>query len=106
MTFLEFNLISTVPFPFVQPDVEACLIVKDNEWKQKMKEKNVQAKIMTYQKLRDDHDSHEAKKKLVNSYDMFLCDHNMMRLVMNWLGDIAVKAKRFVFSTSFVFTFL
>lgn len=49
---------------------------------------------MGIQKLRDDFGQFEARRKLLNSYDIFLCDDRVSLLLPRLLGKPFIKSKR------------
>jgi ribosome biogenesis protein UTP30 len=83
---------------------EICLIVKDNDGKghKEAKQKVEQmgddkagiAKVLGVSKLRNNYKPHEAKRKLCDSYDLFLADERVIPILPKLLGKTFFKKKR------------
>ena len=81
---------------------EVCLIVKDHQGeghkdaKRKVAEmeKCGVAKVLGISKLRNNYKPHEAKRKLCDSYDLFLADARVLPLLPKLLGKTFFKKKR------------
>ena len=96
-----------VPVPIPHPllnlaTAEVCLIVKDHQGEgHKDAKKKVQemekcgvAKVLGLSKLRNNYKPHEAKRKLCDSYDLFLADARILPLLPKLLGKTFFKKKR------------
>jgi ribosome biogenesis protein UTP30 len=92
-----------LPHPLLSLDVaEVCLIVKDHQGeghkdaKRKVAEmeKCGVAKVLGISKLRNNYKPHEAKRKLCDSYDLFLADARVLPLLPKLLGKTFFKKKR------------
>ena len=92
-----------IPHPLLNLDTaEVCLIVKDKEGeghkeaKKKVAEmeKCGVAKVLGISKLRNNYKPHEAKRKLCDSYDMFMADARIIPLLPKLLGKSFFKKKR------------
>ena len=92
-----------LPHPLLNLDVaEVCLIVKDHQGeghkdaKRKVAEmeKCGVAKVLGISKLRNNYKPHEAKRKLCDSYDLFLADARVLPLLPKLLGKTFFKKKR------------
>ncbi|GLC33043.1 hypothetical protein PLESTB_000377100 [Pleodorina starrii] len=94
-----------LPHPLYTPDgQELCLFVKDTrdgqggkEIKQKLSklEKNGGvAKVIGTTKLRTKYESHEAKRKLCKSYDLFLADDRILPSLPALIGKSFFKKKK------------
>jgi len=67
-----------LPHPLYN-NASACLIVKDPQspWKQKINDKEYPIeKVISLSKLKKNYAAYEAKRKLCQSYDLFLVDQN------------------------------
>jgi ribosome biogenesis protein UTP30 len=83
---------------------ELCLIVKDNDGKghkeAKLKVESMGedkagiAKVLGVSKLRNNYKPHEAKRKLCDSYDLFLADERVIPVLPKLLGKTFFKKKR------------
>ena len=92
-----------LPHPLLNLDAaEVCLIVKDHqgEGHKDAKRKVVEmekcgvAKVLGISKLRNNYKPHEAKRKLCDSYDLFLADARVVPLLPKLLGKTFFKKKR------------
>lgn len=92
-----------IPHPLLDlENAELCLIVKDHqgeghkEAKQKVAEmaKCGVAKVLGISKLRANYKAHEQKRKLCDSYDMFLADDRVLPLLPKLLGKNFFKKKK------------
>jgi ribosome biogenesis protein UTP30 len=92
-----------IPHPLLNlATAEVCLIVKDHqgeghkESKKKVleMEKCGVAKVLGISKLRANYKPHEAKRKLCDSYDLFLADARILPLLPKLLGKSFFKKKR------------
>ncbi|XP_004305829.1 PREDICTED: uncharacterized protein LOC101313827 [Fragaria vesca subsp. vesca] len=92
-----------LPTPLHSPLTEFCLIYDDRP-KSKLTKPQIQAKIkaenlpvvkiLKYTKLKSDYKAFESKRKLMNSYDMFLADKQIVPLLPRLLGKHFFKKKR------------
>lgn len=81
---------------------EICLFVKDKEGEGHKEAKKRIAmgercgvtKVLGLSKLRANYKPFEAKRKLCNSYDLFLCDERVLPLLPKLLGKTFFKKKR------------
>ena len=89
-----------IPHPLLNLDTaEVCLIVKDKEGeghkeaKKKVAEmeKCGVAKVLGISKLRNNYKPHEAKRKLCDSYDMFMADDRIIPILPKLLGKSFFK---------------
>lgn len=93
-----------VPHPVHQYDgAEICLIVKDHkgEGHKQAKEKVAKferkagiTKVLGVSKLKTKYESHEAKRQLCNTYDLFLADDRVIRVLPSLLGKSFFKKKK------------
>lgn len=96
-----------VPVPIPHPlldlsTAELCLIVKDHqgeghkEAKQRVAEmaKCGVAKVLGISKLKANYKAHEQKRKLCDSYDMFLADDRILPILPKLLGKNFFKKKK------------
>jgi len=93
-----------VPHPVHQYDgAEICLIVKDHkgEGHKQAKEKVAKfeknagvTKVLGVSKLKTKYESHEAKRQLCDSYDLFLADDRVIRVLPSLLGKSFFKKKK------------
>eukprot|EP00887_Chlorella_sp_A99_P005117 scaffold25.g5117.t1 len=82
--------------------VEVCLFVKDHKGeghkagKLKVKEERVAgvAKVIGLSKLKTKYESHEAKRQLCNSYDLFLADDRVLPSLPKLIGKAFFKKKK------------
>ncbi|KAL6140452.1 hypothetical protein ACLB2K_058751 [Fragaria x ananassa] len=92
-----------LPTPLHSHLTEFCLIYDDRP-KSKLTKPQIQAKIkaenlpvvkiLKYTKLKSDYKAFESKRKLMNSYDMFLADKQIVPLLPRLLGKHFFKKKR------------
>ncbi|XP_050380228.1 uncharacterized protein LOC126797609 [Argentina anserina] len=92
-----------LPTPLHSRATEFCLIYDDRP-KSKLSKPLIQAKIkadnlpvvkiLKYTKLKSDFKAFESKRKLLNSYDMFLADKQILPLLPRLLGKHFFKTKR------------
>ncbi|KAL9662827.1 hypothetical protein QQ045_027661 [Rhodiola kirilowii] len=85
------------------PDTELCLIIDDREKSKLTKveaKKKVEAedigvgKILKLSKLKTDYRAYEARRKLCDSYDMFLADKRIITLLPKLIGKQFYKKKK------------
>ncbi|RGB37612.1 ribosomal protein L1p/L10e family-domain-containing protein [Rhizophagus diaphanus] len=84
--------------PLYGPSTEICLITKDpqriyKEWVTKHKVKRIQ-KVIGVSKLRKKYIPYEAKRKLCDSYDLFLADERVLPLLPKMLGKYFFGKKK------------
>ncbi|EFN51799.1 hypothetical protein CHLNCDRAFT_139764 [Chlorella variabilis] len=92
-----------IPHPiYVAENAEVCLFVKDHKGeghkaaKSKVREERVAgiSKVVGLSKLRTKYESHEAKRQLCNSYDMFAADERILPSLPKLLGKAFFKKKK------------
>lgn len=92
-----------IPHPiYTTENVEVCLFVKDHKGeghkaaKGKVREERVAgiAKVVGLSKLRTKYESHEAKRQLCNSYDLFAADERVLPSLPKLLGKSFFKKKK------------
>ncbi|PKY42603.1 ribosomal protein L1 [Rhizophagus irregularis] len=84
--------------PLYGPSTEICLITKDpqriyKEWVTNHKVKRIQ-KVIGVSKLRKKYIPYEAKRKLCDSYDLFLADERVLPLLPKMLGKYFFGKKK------------
>lgn len=83
-------------------NAEVCLFVKDHKGeghksaKSKVREEHVAgiSKVVGLSKLRTKYESHEAKRQLCNSYDLFAADERVLPSLPKLLGKAFFKKKK------------
>ncbi|KAK9924084.1 hypothetical protein M0R45_032472 [Rubus argutus] len=92
-----------LPTPLHSQLTEFCLIYDDrpkskltkDQIQKKIKADNLPvAKILKFSKLKSDYKAFESKRKLLNSYDMFLADKQIVPLLPRLLGKQFFKKKK------------
>eukprot|EP01128_Nolandella_sp_AFSM9_P007399 TRINITY_DN4041_c0_g1_i1.p1 TRINITY_DN4041_c0_g1~~TRINITY_DN4041_c0_g1_i1.p1 ORF type:complete len:345 (-),score=88.84 TRINITY_DN4041_c0_g1_i1:162-1169(-) len=87
-----------LPHSLYDETAEICVIVKDpvKEVKALFNAQDVPnvAKVIGIQKVRDNFGQFEARRKLLNTYDLFLCDDRVALLLPRLLGKPFIKSKR------------
>lgn len=93
-----------IPHPVHQYEgAEICLIVKDlqGEGHKNAKEKIAKferkagvTKVLGVSKLKSKFESHEGKRRLCDSYDLFLADDRIIRVLPSLLGKTFFKKKK------------
>ncbi|KAL9260829.1 Ribosomal L1 domain-containing protein [Drosera capensis] len=91
-----------LPHPLRSPDAESCLIIDDRkgrltsrEAKDRVAAEGVPvSKVVRLSKLRSDYKAFEAKRKLCDSYDMFVADKRVVPLLGKALGKVFYKKKK------------
>jgi len=96
-----------IPLPLPNPiynvqDTEICLFVKDHkgeghaESKSKVKAEKIPgiAKVLGVSKLKSKYESHEKKRQLCNSYDLFLADDRILPSLPKLIGKTFFKKKK------------
>lgn len=96
-----------IPLPLPHPmysveETELCLFVKDHkgeghkESKAKVKAEKIPgiAKVIGLSKLKTKYESHEKKRQLCNSYDLFLADDRILPSLPKLLGKTFFKKKK------------
>uniref|UniRef100_A0A1D2A9P3 Ribosomal L1 domain-containing protein 1 n=1 Tax=Auxenochlorella protothecoides TaxID=3075 RepID=A0A1D2A9P3_AUXPR len=92
-----------IPHPIYSLEgAEVCLFVKDSKGeghkasKKKVKEEQIAGvtKVVGLSKLRTKYESHEAKRKLCNSYDLFLADERVLGSLPKLIGKSFFKKKK------------
>lgn len=94
----------SIPHPiFKFAESEVCLLVKDTSGEgHKAAKKKVKAiegttgitKVIGISKLRTKYESHEAKRQLCNSYDLFLADDRVLPSLPKLVGKSFFKKKK------------
>ncbi|KAI8380729.1 ribosomal protein L1p/L10e family-domain-containing protein [Blakeslea trispora] len=81
---------AALPFTPYAETIEICYITKDDEKKveKKLKEQSVTEikKVISAKALESTYKAYEAKRKLADSYDMFLVDDRIAHLMPNLVG--------------------
>ena len=109
MVYHKIDRISQVENQIYPDDVEICLFVKDPSkiYKEQVREMMIPnikkvsqlilviSQIIGVKSLREKYNRFEARRKLVNSYDLFLCDDNISLVLPKLLGKIFFKPKKF-----------
>jgi len=79
-------------------DAEICIIVKDPQklYKELLESKEVKriSKVIGISKLRDEYRPFEAKRKLCNSYNLFLADDRVLSMLPKMLGKTFFERKK------------
>lgn len=87
-----------LPHPMYGEHSEVCLIVKDphQKIKEALKENPIPGvtKVIGVDKLRRNYKTHEAKKALADSFDLFLCDSRVIEMIHAALGQIFYDQKK------------
>jgi hypothetical protein len=96
-----------VPIPLPHPlysveDTEVCLFVKDHkgeghkESKNKVKAEKIPgiAKVIGISKLKTKYESHEKKRQLCSSYDLFMADDRILPSLPKLIGKTFFKKKK------------
>uniref|UniRef100_A0A182NKQ6 Uncharacterized protein n=1 Tax=Anopheles dirus TaxID=7168 RepID=A0A182NKQ6_9DIPT len=99
----------TLPHSLVHEDDEICLIVKDlirgrkvdfdgtlHHWQDKLNELGIKEKVavIPFQQLKQDYNTFEMRRKLVNRYQRFLADARISGHVFTFLGsEFATRCK-------------
>ncbi|PSC67503.1 ribosomal L1 [Micractinium conductrix] len=92
-----------IPHPIHSTDnAEVCLFVKDHKGeghkaaKSKVREERVAgiSKVVGLSKLKTKYESHEAKRQLCNSYDLFAADERILPSLPKLLGKAFFKKKK------------
>eukprot|EP01129_Flabellula_baltica_P000173 TRINITY_DN1020_c0_g1_i1.p1 TRINITY_DN1020_c0_g1~~TRINITY_DN1020_c0_g1_i1.p1 ORF type:complete len:443 (+),score=137.90 TRINITY_DN1020_c0_g1_i1:58-1329(+) len=88
-----------LPNPLLVGDVDICIFVKDPSKEQKQYIKDMMIpnvkKIIGIKSLREKYSRFEARKKLADSYDIFLCDENISMVLPKLLGKIFFQDKKY-----------
>lgn len=77
---------------------EICFIVKNAKVTKKfLKDQNVPniKKVIDIEHLRTKYKEYEARRKLLGSYDLFICDARILLLLPGLLGKTFIKAKKY-----------
>lgn len=92
-----------LPKPLFDPNSELCLIIDDRPKsnltseaaKKIVKSQNLPvAKVLKLSKLKSNYKPFEAKRKLCDSYDLFLVDRRVVHLLPKLLGKFFFKKKK------------
>ena len=96
-----------IPVPLPHPlysveETEVCLFVKDHkgeghkESKNKVKAEKIPgiAKVVGISKLKTKYESHEKKRQLCNSYDLFMADDRILPSLPSLIGKTFFKKKK------------
>jgi len=87
----------SLPFPIWDDQAQVCIFVRDpqREMKDKFEETGAKiTKVIGLTKLRKKWKTHEAKRKLCQSYDLFLCDDRILCLLPKLLGKNFFEKKK------------
>jgi len=83
---------------------EVCVIVKDRtEWKKRIQDLGIPqiVKIIDLKKLRESYKQYEARRKLADSYDFFICDKAIKPLMVGLLGKSFGQKKKLPIALKF-----
>ncbi|KAJ3060919.1 hypothetical protein HDU99_005730 [Rhizoclosmatium hyalinum] len=86
-----------VKHSFSDPDAEVCLFTKDpqKEYKELLESKGIKiSKVIGVSKLKADYYSYEAKRKLCDSYHLFLTDDRIVAMLPPLLGKAFFAKKK------------
>jgi len=86
-----------LPHPFVSlDDAEICLITKDpqREFKDKLADLGVRAKVIGVSKLKKKYHPFEAKRQLMKAYEIFLADARVLPMLPSLLGKAFFQKRR------------
>jgi ribosome biogenesis protein UTP30 len=96
-----------IPIPLPHPlysvdETEVCLFVKDHQGeghkqsKNKVKAEKIPgiAKVIGISKLKTKYESHEKKRQLCNSYDLFMADDRILPSLPKLIGKTFFKKKK------------
>lgn len=77
---------------------EICIFVRDSKSaKLILEQKNVPniKKVIDIKKLKTNYDRYEARRLLASSYDLYLCEANVIVYALRYLGSSFIKRRRF-----------
>jgi ribosome biogenesis protein UTP30 len=85
-----------LPFPIFDAQTEICVFVKDPVEKYKPMLKAIPGvkKVIAISKLRANYKQFDTRRKLKNSYDLFLCDDSISLVLISLLGKAFIKSKK------------
>lgn len=86
-----------LPHPIYDADeTEVCVFTKDpqKDYRRIFEEEGVKAKVIGLSKLRANYKTFESRRKLVGSYDLFLTDARVVRMLPKLLGKPFFEKKR------------
>eukprot|EP00899_Mesostigma_viride_P007689 jgi/Mesvir1/16921/Mv15782-RA.1 len=89
-----------IPHTLYPPDsTEVCLIIKDADGEGKLAKEKLEkipgvAKVIGISKLAKNYKPFEAKRRLCESYDLFLVDDRVMRMLPKLLGKTFFQKKK------------
>jgi hypothetical protein len=95
---IKFILFSPLPHPLHDENIEVCFFVKDpiKQYKEMFEQVGVSPKkILSPAKLKAKYNNFEARRKLLGSYDLFLCDEALSNTLPKYLGREFFKSKRY-----------
>eukprot|EP01095_Lingulamoeba_sp_RSL-Kostka_P006237 TRINITY_DN194_c3_g1_i1.p1 TRINITY_DN194_c3_g1~~TRINITY_DN194_c3_g1_i1.p1 ORF type:complete len:373 (-),score=155.66 TRINITY_DN194_c3_g1_i1:253-1344(-) len=88
----------TIPNRILPEDAEVCLLVKDPQktYKVAVEENDVDSvkKVIGLTKLRKNYKTFEKKRNLCASYDIFMCDEDLIRMIPKVLGKPFYSKKK------------
>jgi ribosome biogenesis protein UTP30 len=88
-----------IPHTLHDASTEICIFVKDpkKNYKELIEKTGIPnvKKVLGIESLRNKYDRHEARRKLLQSYDLFLCDDTLSLVLRRLLGKKFLNAKRF-----------
>jgi len=88
-----------IPHSLSSDSTDICVFVKDpaKEYKELFREKNVPnvKKVLGIESLKNKYSRYEARRKLLNSYDIFLCDEALSLSLRRYLGKSFFKSKKY-----------
>jgi ribosome biogenesis protein UTP30 len=86
-----------LPHPYLDlDDAEVCLITKDpqREFKDRLAAEGVRAKVIGVSKLKKKYHEYEAKRQLLNGFQVFLADARVLPMLPPLLGKAFFQKKR------------
>lgn len=101
--FLGFMLIfSELPHSLHSEDLEVCVFVKDpaSNYEDKLMSAPHVKQVISVEQLRNEYTQYEARRKLLASYDLFLCDRELVLVLRRLLGKTFFRKKKFPLSIS------
>jgi len=88
-----------IPHSLQNESTDICVFVKDpaKTYKELFREIGVPnvKKVVGIESLRNKYHQYEARRKLLQSYDLFLCDENISLVLNRLLGKTFINTKRF-----------
>jgi ribosome biogenesis protein UTP30 len=87
-----------LPYPLWNDECDICFFVKDpeKEWKELFETVGAAVKkVIGLAKMRRKYNTFEARRKLLGSYDLFLCDESISLLLRRFLGRQFFQSKKY-----------